>query len=191
MSTLLSGSFTPSVKELLVVPHIDALISVVPLLTPEQRPLGFITAAFAFAWLVTLFMTFIMWRKVKNIGGQAGTSNSAQSLPSKKQLSKAMDELKQACNTNNPTAAKQAVLGWALAAWPNNAPRSLEATAIRLHDSSIKQAFSELSQVLYAYGNESWNGAAFWDMVSARMRLPNNSQNTKDKSLPGLYPQGS
>lgn len=148
----------------------------------------YITAAFAFAWLVTLVMTFLIWRRVDK---SPAVSNKPMHHVQQGSTKKAMTELKQACSSNNPVAAKQAILDWARVIWPDISPRNLEQIAALLHDSTIKQAFADLAQLLYKGGGSDWDGKRFWENVSSRMRQPKITKQKSHKSLPDLYPQQS
>ena len=146
----------------------------------------FIAAGFAFAWLVTLVVAFLVWRR-----GGFPVKSQYKATPAMDSVSikEAMASLKKACEANNANETQAALLQWARAVWPENSPRSLEQLAIDLQNSAVKQAFSELSGTLYGESSEHWNGKAFWDKVSQHLKQPKNSKTKKHKSLPGLYPQ--
>lgn len=148
----------------------------------------FITAGFAFAWLVTLVVTFLAWRR-------GGASQPAvyknQTQENSASIKNALSALKKACIDNNPQAAHQAILQWAKATWPQNPPRNLQGIADELHDSTIRQVFADLAQLLYGDSHANWNGRQFWDSVSTRLKQPKTVKTKNSKSLPELYPQNA
>lgn len=70
-------------------------------------------------------------------------------------------ELKRSCQAGDLGRAKTALLEWAKACWPQQAPASLGAVA-RQVDGPLAAALEELSRVLYSNDPIPWDGEALW-----------------------------
>jgi len=185
VSQPISGTRNLEEDEPSVQPTEEKIEIVKTVVNPGVWP--FIAAGFAFAWLVTLVVAFLVWRKKpasRQDVYQASIESDSTSAAS------ALKDLKKACTDNNPVDAQRAILFWAQAVWQNSSPRSLEKIADDLQDSTVKQAFADLSESLYRGSNQQWNGNAFWDNVSKRLKQPRKDKTKASKALPSLYPQG-
>jgi len=140
-------------------------------------------------WLLTLIFMVFYWLKNRKLQSSNDSPNAFANNSVSMNAAKTL--LKKACSENDPAAAKQAILAWSTAAFPENSPRSLSKLAEALHDSTLKQIFNELNKVLYAQDSAHWSGSNFWDVVSGRLKLSQQKMDKKLKSLPALYPQHS
>lgn len=162
-------------------------------LLPAQRaaqpttPWVWASGALAVLWLGTLLL---WWRHARRAGLQpapavAANSNSATkpAAPSRS-ASVALATLQRACGANDPRIARQSVLEWAAATWPQSPPRGLNSLAQRLGDPRYTVPFQHLDRACYADG-AAWNGAA---LAQAFAQAPKPGATVKSKSIiPDLY----
>jgi len=106
--------------------------------------------------------------------------------PGKQQLKAASTLLEQACRENNPQAAARALLQWAAARWPDDAPRNLGSLAQHLATGSHE--IHELEQVLYATGSQDWQGDALWQVFSKGLEEVTSESPVRQEGLSPLYP---
>ncbi len=106
--------------------------------------------------------------------------------PGKQQLKAASTLLEQACRENNPQAAARALLQWAAARWPDDAPRNLGSLAQHLATGSHE--IHELEQVLYATGSQDWQGDALWQVFKRGLEAVASEGPARQDGLSPLYP---
>ena len=118
---------------------------------------------------------------------QRGTPVTAGSPPSGKQQIRAAEALlEQACRDNDPQAAARALLQWAVAKWPDDAPRNLGSLALRLVAGD--QEIRELDQALYATGSQPWQGDALWQVFKQGLEEVSKEGAILQEGLSPLYP---
>ena len=118
-----------------------------------------------------------------------GSTDAAPEDPGAPAMARARRALGAACATGRAEDARDAVLEWAAAAWPETPPRSLGETAHRLGP-PLATRLRELDRSLYACEAESWDGPALWREAKAGLRratLP--ARATTVPGLPPLYPE--
>ncbi len=138
-------------------------------------------------WLATIIAIVILWRRQKTL--EPGVASTNSSVVDQASIAQAKSQLKTACNANDAAAANQALLTWASAMWPEDPPRSLSVIAKKMHDSTLSQQFRELNHRLYSKEERAWDGNAFWNDISVRLKKTRETKNKKVESLPDLYPQ--
>lgn len=141
--------------------------------------------ALGLGWLLTALAWVYQLKKTRV--GQEGIDIVSSSADLS--LKEAKKQLKVACDQNDPNLAKQALLAWGNAAWPENKTRSLLSVGEYLQDSIIIQSVIDLDEVLYSHVDLAWNGEKFWNDVGERLKKPRYNKKSNLKSLPGLYPQ--
>lgn len=126
---------------------------------------------FACAWLITLCLWG--WNRTRRRG------NAGQN--------RALKRLRQACNKSNPQQAREALLIWAAARWPEATVRNLADIMLLIRDPQIKKQLQALSQVLYQGNTVNWQGDALYELIK---KLPKNVDKPKksNPNLPGLNP---
>jgi hypothetical protein len=100
--------------------------------------------------------------------------------------------LRKACSADDPVAARDALMGWAKAKWPEHGPLTPGAVATKLEDLPLAAAVAELDRALYAPGRDpgfssSWSGAGLWRAFKAA-RGARSKGRELGPVLPGLYP---
>lgn len=92
-----------------------------------------------------------------------------------------LDDLKRACQNNDPQATRQA-----LDAWARQQPETLAQLAARYP--ALSEALDALNGALYSEAGRYWQGAPLWAVVSS---LPTHGRTDRDaeENLPPLYPK--
>jgi hypothetical protein len=132
---------------------------------------------------VVLLLLFLRHRKQQH--GAVVTADIH--MPSgKQQLKAAATLLEQACRDNDPQATASALLQWAAAKWPDDAPRNLGSLAQRL--AAGGKEIGELDQVLYATGSQHWQGDALWQVFKQGLDEVVSEGPARQDGLSPLYP---
>jgi len=146
-----------------------------------------IAGGLALAWLGST----LLWLRARAArpGAIAAPTQSVQPRP---EPVKSLDALKKACTAGDPRAARQALLAWASACWPENPPGGLETLARRL-DGDAAQVLRELDRFLYASEGPPWDGASAWPRLAPALNkeMPKTARSGGDSPLPPLYPQSA
>ncbi len=120
---------------------------------------------------------FALWWRARR---QPAVQRSAQSGPSPRTL---LDEIKRACQANDPHATRQA-----LDAWARQFPETLAEMAARY--APLSDALDGLNGALYSEIGQLWQGDALWQAVRS---LPPpetpQAQGNEPSQLPPLYPR--
>lgn len=110
-----------------------------------------VSLCLAVMWLITLTVWVLDRRRHKKQTGDA-----KHPLP-KADLKQALAELRQACQDDDAAAARDALLKWASALWPDVPPRNLGQLASRCGE-PLSHNIHSLEQVLYA-NKTGWDSA--------------------------------
>ncbi len=132
-------------------------------------------------WAATVFA---WWRSRRAIGAALAEDPRAPGML------RARRALEAACaGGGDADAARNALLDWAAAAWPDAPPRSLGETARRL-GAPLEVPVRELDRFLYAPGEESWNGEGLRRAAKTGLRrAPRPARADARIALPPLYPE--
>jgi len=161
-------------------------------LQPKPQPAYWpgIAAAVTAGWLVTL----VLWR-ISSTRGRNGIPRPApagDAAPSRRQqLGQCRTRLKNACHSNDPRAAKAALLDWAVLQWPAAPPRDLSALAGRISNAAARGEIIALDRLLYAGdAQQGWDSHAAWPVLEQVLvqKAPTADSGT-DEPLPDLYPR--
>jgi hypothetical protein len=95
---------------------------------------------------------------------------------------RARKQFQAACACGDAAAARDALLDWAAAHWPDDPPRGLQALAQRLNDSGAREALTGLQRALYKGGD--WNGKR---LAAHLQQLPQDGRE-RHRREPGLAP---
>jgi hypothetical protein len=109
----------------------------------------------ALGWLLTLIL---WWRSAMRRRNSARQKPAAEKKPDP---DIALKRLRIACKDNDPLAAKQALLQWAQALWPDGGMHNLNAIAGKTGDRLAAQ-IRLLSDRLYRPGESEWQGNELW-----------------------------
>ncbi|WP_296234448.1 BatD family protein [Pseudomonas sp. UBA4617] len=126
---------------------------------------------------LTSVLGFALWWRARS---QPAVLRSAQSGPSPRTL---LDDLKRACQANDPQATRQA-----LDAWARQQPETLAEMAARFVP--LSDALDGLNGALYSESGQYWQGEDLWRAIGTippaeQVLLPAG----ENGSLPPLYPK--
>ena len=139
-----------------------------------------ISAALLLLWAAT---GFGWWRSRR---GPRGGRHEDPGVPS---MARARRALGAACAGGDAGGARDALLAWAAAAWPEAPPRSLGALERGL-GSALSAPLRELDRTLYTPGERAWEGGALWHAAKEGLRPPRSSRTRPaPPGLPELYPE--
>jgi hypothetical protein len=167
----------------------QAGVDVTPVVTRLDDRAGWLQALVHYRyWLVgitILLLTALFLTRVTRTPAARKTVDRL-STDRKDSLSEARKSLEAACNKNDTSGAAAALLQWAVAKWPDDAPRNLGVLSKRLA-SGIPE-IHELEQALYAANKNSWKGTALWTVFRQGLdEVVTDKQETGAGLLP-LYP---
>ena len=138
-----------------------------------------ISGGLALAWLLTLWQWWLDRRR-SAAPDLAPLRNPA---PGAKQ---ALAALKRACTDHDARAARDALLAWSAAAWPQAPPANLTQLGTRCGD-GLSVAVDDLQRTLYAEQPGRWNGAQLWEQAKRIELRPPTPATANDVSLEPLY----
>jgi hypothetical protein len=146
-----------------------------------------LTALLALAWLVSTGLWLRARAAASSTRGVPPERPNRSPVP---QPGKALNRLQRACQTDDAKAARQALLEWGAARWPEDPPRRLEILGRRL-DNNVVELLRALDQELYAPASQGWDGAEVWHRLAPVLKRSNqeNEITTRDGVLPPLYQQ--
>lgn len=98
-----------------------------------------------------------------------------------------LKRLRNACMTNQPQAARIALLTWANQQWPDREIVSLEDISKSIDDSNLQSQLNLLLQALYYPGQQPWLGRELWLSVKYYKKAKKR-YNKKRDGLPPLNP---
>lgn len=134
-------------------------------------------------WVATLVW---LWRS-RRAGRPTVASGGAQRRA--ETLRAAGAQLRQACLSGDPRAARTALLAWGRARWRGQAPRGLGALAMRLGDGEIGPILERIDRANYAAAADPWDGAAAWTALEPRLTAAERATaEPAPGPLPALYP---
>jgi len=126
---------------------------------------------------LTTLAGFALWWRARS---QPAVARAIQAGPSPRTL---LDDLKRACQANDPQATRQA-----LDAWARQQPQTLADMAARFVP--LSDALDGLNSALYSESGQYWQGDELWRAIStipaAEQAQPAQGENG---SLPPLYPK--
>ena len=144
------------------------------------------------AWQWVSIALFALWAATA-LGwwrSRRGVQEAAPEDAGAPAMARARRALHAACASGRAEDARDAVLEWAAAAWPETPPRSLGEVAHRLGP-PLAARLRELDRSLYARAEESWDGEALWREAKAGLRHATRPARAATVSgLPPLYPKG-
>ena len=136
------------------------------------------------ALLVLWAATALAWWRARR-----GIRHAVREDPRAPRIARARRALRASCAGGRAEDARDALLEWAAAAWPEDTPRSLGETAHRLGP-LLAARLRELDRSLYAPGKEAWDGGPLWREAKTGLRgAPRSKRNAAPPGLAPLYPE--
>lgn len=144
-----------------------------------------VAACFGFLWLLSTYL----WLQARSATNPLLNPKLVDKGPNNNATLKM---IKQACRSNNPAAARMAILNWAQLNWAKSLSNmtfvSLDQVAKQTDDPALKTALNELDYTLYSQtGNSAWQGEYLWQLFSGYKGQATSNSNT----LTPLYPSES
>ncbi|MEI7465011.1 MAG: BatD family protein [Burkholderiales bacterium] len=142
---------------------------------------AWVSLAFALLWLATLGA----WAWTHHRRHRTGDGNAVQPTPLETtgSAARASAAFQQACRDHAARPARDALIAWARATWPHDAPVGLNALARRLDNPVLTELLRELDRACIA--NTAWNGDALARSLTALEGSGAATSSAPD--LPGLY----
>ncbi len=142
-----------------------------------------ISAVLLLLWLFTLFFWY------RSLKRQESRNFKDKAISARANASR--DQIKKACLNHDPRALQQAILDWAAATWPKEAPANLETVAKKLENPALKTIFKRIEEALYSpVSSSTFDGEQVWSELADQLKakLSDKSANRPDKDrLPPLY----
>ena len=173
-------------------PSLDAVSGMAPELGAERRFWQGLSAALAIAWLGTLGGLLHTRGRLRR-GGSASSPEPGSSAPPRS-LAAARRRVLDACRDTSPRAARDALLDWAAAAWPESPPRDLVALAARVRGEAFAdtplpgfaQAILALDRALWSADGGAWTGGPLAARIPHGIGSPPAQR--RDTAAPGGLP---
>ncbi|MDZ7750270.1 MAG: BatD family protein [Gammaproteobacteria bacterium] len=149
-------------------------------------PWPWISALLLGAWLVTLYLLVRQRRRVVSPATVEGPVQPS-GAPT---VSEATKSLVRACRGQNPLAARDALLVWGRARWPEDPPVNLGQLAARVGPGELADLVTELDPALYGGPASPAPSAELWERLPGLVRAwrPRPEGDPAALPLPELYP---
>jgi len=173
-------------------PAPDADTSAAPAPQTGTRPAywPWLAGAALAAWLVTL----LLWLRARGHRHDRPARPAAVSraAPSRRQmLAQHRTHVQNACLSNDPKAARAALLDWAAVQWPDAPPRGLSGLAAQVADAAAQRTIVALDRTLYdGSASHGWDGRSAWPVLEpALAETAPSAVDAGTAALPELYPR--
>lgn len=146
--------------------------------------MGWLSAVFALLWLTTL----AGWAWTHHRRRTVAQGAPVPPTPAAVSASAARQALQQACTKHAALPAREALMAWARATWPQNPPLGLNALARRLGDATLTAWLRDLDRACIA--GTPWHGDALREALSdlqAGLSAAGRTQVHAASVLPDLY----
>ncbi|MEO7254747.1 MAG: BatD family protein [Casimicrobium sp.] len=148
-----------------------------------------VSAALAALWLGTLLLWWRARRRALTNPAPAtplspAANNTVAQAVAPPSARSALSALQQACAANDARRARQHVLEWAAATWPQNPPRGLNSLTERLQDVRYVEPLQRLDRACYA-ADAPWNGSMLAKAFSQPPKPDADKKSTR--LIPDLY----
>ena len=160
-----------------------------PPAAPETspRPWPAVSAALAFAWLVTLGALLRVLGRRRPRDTRPPIPGPADAPP--RDTAAARRRVLDACRDASPRDARDALLFWAGLTWPESPPRDLIALAARIRGQPLAEAILVLDRALWSARDTGWSGRSLAaELPRALGPSPARSQRAGADRLPSLHP---
>ncbi|OYU00028.1 MAG: hypothetical protein CFE40_01545 [Burkholderiales bacterium PBB1] len=144
---------------------------------------AWVSLALALLWLVTLGAWAWTHRRRPADGNGSNPAAQALPVPAAASASEARLAFQQACRAHTARPARDALIAWAHATWPNDAPTGLNALARRLDQPALTDSLRELDRA--CIDNAPWNGDTLGRTLTALAASAASRPSATE--LPNLY----
>ncbi len=140
---------------------------------------SWLSPGLALVWMLTLVLWWFDRRRSHR------PELASVQVPPKTDPKRALGAIRSACDSNEAPAAKDALLKWGAAHWPDAPPANLEQLGVRCGD-PLKLRLRDLEQVLYGR-NKDWDPARLLKALRAYKPRAASSKDSKSLSLEPMY----
>jgi hypothetical protein len=154
---------------------------------PDAGLWPWLGAGFGLLWLITLSLWL---RERRRRGRERAAARARREREPAASLSSARSLVRRACEADDPRAARDALLDWARACWPEDPPMRLQHLASRLTGPAV-EALGALDRHLYSPDAGDWDGGAAWELLRpalAQAESDGARRGHGEDPLPPLYP---
>lgn len=147
-----------------------------------------IALLFLAAWLLST----VMWWRARSTPGAVPVAPVRKTDVAAVDLRTALRDVERACGDNDARGARQSLLDWAAARWPEDPPGRLEVMVARLPDAA-RAPLIGLDRALYADQGGVWQGEQSWRQLSPLLKaaVRDAARRNDVTGLPPLYPGGA
>jgi hypothetical protein len=151
--------------------------------TVAAGPWPWVSVGLAALWLVTLGL----WLRER--GRRAAGRDRRDGAPPAPSLHAARSLVRAACEAGDPRAAREALLAWAAARWPRDAPPRLRLLAERLGGDS-RPVLEAMDLAIYGRRDDAWDGESAWRVLAPLLERARGEATGEapPPPLPPLYP---
>jgi len=146
-------------------------------------------------WLILLFVLawltgmILRWRGRRTRSAEVPPEPVAR-VQSGQAAVEALRHFENACKRKDPHLAREALIDWAAATWPNDPPQRLDRLAKRLPPRAA-EFLTGIDRALYAPTDDTWDGIAAFTALQPLLQDGAKDQGAKQdtQALPPLYPE--
>jgi len=140
---------------------------------------------FALVWLLVM----LVWRRKRATQGATEPPKPTPPVQPGRPAGKALRLFESACKQKDPHLAREALLDWAAATWPQDPPQRLDRLAQHLPPQAA-ESLAGIDRALYAPTGDAWDGIAAFHALQPLLQDAAKDQDGKQdqQALPPLYP---
>jgi hypothetical protein len=101
-----------------------------------------------------------------------------------------LQDLKQACRTNNAPQTRHELIKWGRVHWRDHRISGLYQLTRRGQSAHWVRELAGLDAAVFAQRVDDWHGQALWELIRHEAKLGTTKNPPQISLLPGLYPPG-
>ncbi|MDH5218193.1 MAG: hypothetical protein OEX19_10880, partial [Gammaproteobacteria bacterium] len=138
--------------------------------------------------LVGWLITGLLWWHSKRSEVPLGL-DASKHLPIATNLVHEREAIKRACIANDAVKARQGLINWSRAMWPDKKFSSLLQLVAHMESDEMSSLATDLDAAIYSGKTGNWDGHVFWEKCSPLLKSPSQLERVVPPLLPELYPQ--
>lgn len=159
-----------------------ATIPAAPVGGGDALPWQIVSAVTGIGWLLTLGWLLYSRRRPAKTDGDGSAGNPSEQ--------RAFKQLQAACASGSAVHARQAMIDWAAALFPESRVVSLDQAAGVLGDEALRAELEKLNVALYGSADTPWNGDPLAACIKRLRQQHRRAGNKRDEEL-ALYPRAA